>query len=262
MSASELVERKAKHGGAGHMEVVQEEKRERGRPFKYPQPGMSIDELRRIEGESYDDEFEDRIPATSEYRYLRAKLSTTARELAKNYVPQMYELLKKAKLTPENCKEKLTNDIGRYWAKNYWMRYLPEEAKDTKKVEAGRKGGEQTAVTKKSKTEEANGIAMEALREIGVNHAGVSPEEFEEAVEGTKDKVQVAAHERSAPEMPESKVSRSATIPIKIDLRQWGTQLMKVMDKAHREGINTLIGEINVSTGQLMYIDVEEPTRE
>lgn len=248
MSANMTVEKKSKSRNSGTTEVVQE-KRGRGRPPVYPKEGMSIHELQQLEGENYEDEFEEKVP--SRYQYLRAKLSTTYRELAKNFVPEMYNLLKSAKLKPEECRQKLVNDIGRYWNKNHWMRYLPDEAKDIKKVEAGKKGGEASKMTK-----EMNNVTMEALKAVGVSHAAVSPEEFEAAAEGVKEKVSVAAHERAAPEPV--KTIRASTINFEIDLTTWQTQLLKAVDKAERSGSKKLVGEISAQ-GKLLWIDAAEP---
>ena len=255
MSVQETMkERKSKTSGnqrTGNTEQVQE-KRGRGRPHVYPKEGMSIEQLQQVEGENYDDEFESQVP--SRYQYLRAKLSTTTRELAKNYVPEMYKLLKEAKIDPEGCKQKLTNDIGKYWNKSYWMRYLPEEAKDIKKVEAGRKGGQATKMEK-----DTNGITTEALRAVGVIHHGVEPESLEEkTTEEGKETVKVAAHERGAPETAKT-ARQTSTFNFEIDLRTWQPQILKEMDKAEKSGSKKLVGELSVPQGQLLWIQAGDP---
>lgn len=134
--------------------------RGRGRPPKNSQmhtasqtvqatePKMVFDQTTE---ELYGDDFESRVP--NNYKEIRSAILERTRNLAKDYIPKMYTVLKDAKFSPAEARDKILGDCGNIWKMRTILAFMPEEAKDTKKAEAGRRGGEATADRQTTKEE-------------------------------------------------------------------------------------------------------------
>ena len=63
--------------------------------------------------------------------------------LANQYIVELYTILRdEEKLPPEDCRAKIEHDCLDLWSKATIRKYLPPEAKDSKKQKAGKVGGE------------------------------------------------------------------------------------------------------------------------
>lgn len=63
--------------------------------------------------------------------------------LANQYINELYNILRdEEKLPPADCRARIEYDCRDSWSKATIMKYMPPEAKDTKKQKAGKIGGE------------------------------------------------------------------------------------------------------------------------
>lgn len=73
----------------------------------------------------------------------RAKASGSAKE----YIPRLYHILvDEENKTAEDARAIIEHDLIEYWAKTTVRKYLPQEAKDEIKQEAGKKGAEKKKI--------------------------------------------------------------------------------------------------------------------
>jgi hypothetical protein len=100
----------------------------------------------------------------SHYKEKLAELKQEAQKLAKQYIPELYTILRdEESLLSEDCRVKIEHDCLGIWAKSTIRKYIPEEAKDPSKQSAVRKANE---VKKLKKTamqlmvQSANGVAI------------------------------------------------------------------------------------------------------
>ena len=86
----------------------------------------------------------------SHYDDILLELRQKGQMLANKYIAELYNILREEeKLTPEDSRSKIEHDCIDLWSKATIRKYLPPEAKDIKKQDAGRIGGE-------NKTEKIN----------------------------------------------------------------------------------------------------------
>ena len=72
------------------------------------------------------------------WKKMREEINVKASE----YVPQMYEALKKDGYTPDEARDKIKKDSINIWKKETIDKWIPEEAKKEILVTAGKKGAE------------------------------------------------------------------------------------------------------------------------
>jgi hypothetical protein len=86
----------------------------------------------------------------SHYDDVLEELRHKGQKLANQYIVELYIILRdEEKLPPEDCRAKIEHDCLDLWSKATIMKYLPPEAKDTKKQKAGKMGGESKKDNKK-----------------------------------------------------------------------------------------------------------------
>ncbi|AFU58285.1 hypothetical protein Ngar_c13470 [Candidatus Nitrososphaera gargensis Ga9.2] len=81
----------------------------------------------------------------SEYDRILSELKEKVKVLASEYVPKLYRALLDEWYTPKAAKEKIMRDCAGLWTEQTIWANLPEESKDSKKREAGKKGAETRA---------------------------------------------------------------------------------------------------------------------
>jgi hypothetical protein len=73
----------------------------------------------------------------------RSKASVTAKE----YIPKLFDILvNEENKTAEDARGIIEHDLIEYWAKSTVRKFLPHEAKDEIKTEAGKKGAEKKKI--------------------------------------------------------------------------------------------------------------------
>jgi hypothetical protein len=79
----------------------------------------------------------------SHYDDVLQELRQKGQILANQYIVELYNILRdEEKLPPQDCRSKIEHDCIDLWSKTTIRKYLPPEAKDTKKQKAGKLGGE------------------------------------------------------------------------------------------------------------------------
>ncbi len=87
----------------------------------------------------------------SRYDDVLSELRQKGSLLANQYIAELYNILREEeKLPPIDCSAKIEHDCVDLWSKATITKYMPQEAKDTKKQKAGKVGAES-----KSKKKEA-----------------------------------------------------------------------------------------------------------
>jgi hypothetical protein len=82
--------------------------------------------------------------STSHYDDVLNELRQKGERLANQYIVELYNILRdEEKMPPEDCRDKIEHDCVDLWSKATIRKYLPPEAKDPKKRQAGKMGGEQ-----------------------------------------------------------------------------------------------------------------------
>jgi hypothetical protein len=85
------------------------------------------------------------------YDDVLSELKAKGHKLANQYVVELYTILRdEERLPPEDCRAKIEHDCLDLWSKATIRKYLPAEAKDAKKQEAGKIGGESKKNKKKA----------------------------------------------------------------------------------------------------------------
>jgi archaellum component FlaC len=85
--------------------------------------------------------------STSHYDDVLNELRQKGEKLANQYVVELYNILRdEEKMSPEDCRDKIEHDCVDLWSKATIRKYLPPEAKDPKKRQAGKMGGEKKAM--------------------------------------------------------------------------------------------------------------------
>lgn len=77
---------------------------------------------------------------TSQYEKDLAELKRRGTALAKEFIPKLYEDLRKEHLEPSDARERIERDCADLWSKATIRRYLPDEAKNKEAQDKGRKG--------------------------------------------------------------------------------------------------------------------------
>jgi hypothetical protein len=87
----------------------------------------------------------------SHYDDVLDELRQKGQKLANQYIVELYTILRdEEKLPPEDCRAKIEHDCLDLWSKATIRKYLPSEAKDSKKQKAGKMGGESKKKDKKA----------------------------------------------------------------------------------------------------------------
>ena len=80
---------------------------------------------------------------SSHYDDVLNELKEKGEKLANRYIVELYNILRdEEKLRPEDCRAKIEHDCIDLWSKATIRKYLPPEARDPKKQQAGKIGGE------------------------------------------------------------------------------------------------------------------------
>ena len=80
---------------------------------------------------------------SSHYDQVLNELRQKGEKLANQYIVELYIILRdEEKMPPEDCRDKIEHDCVDIWSKATIRKYLPPEAKDPKKRQAGKMGGE------------------------------------------------------------------------------------------------------------------------
>lgn len=77
---------------------------------------------------------------TSQYEKDLAELKRRGTALAKEFIPKLYEDLRKEHLEPSDARERIERDCADLWSKATIRKYLPDEAKNKEAQDKGRKG--------------------------------------------------------------------------------------------------------------------------
>ena len=108
------------------------------------------------------------MSSISHYDDILNELRQKGERLANQYIVELYNILRdEEKMPPEDCRDKIEHDCVDLWSRATIRKYLPTEAKDSKKRQAGKMGGEE----KKKKAvlllaqNTAEGIARTVLAE-------------------------------------------------------------------------------------------------
>jgi archaellum component FlaC len=81
---------------------------------------------------------------TSHYDDVLNELRQKGEKLANQYIVELYIILRdEEKMPPEDCRDKIEHDCVDQWSRATIRKYLPPEAKDLKKRQAGKMGGEE-----------------------------------------------------------------------------------------------------------------------
>ena len=82
--------------------------------------------------------------SSSHYDDVLNELRQKGERLANQYIVELYNILRdEEKMPPEDCRDKIEHDCVDLWSKATISKYLPPEAKDPKKRQAGKMGGEE-----------------------------------------------------------------------------------------------------------------------
>ena len=101
----------------------------------------------------------------SHYDEVLSKLKQKGSVLANQYINELYNILRdEENLPPADCRAKIEYDCIDLWSKTTIMKYMPPEAKDTKKQKAGKIGGESKSKSKKKILLLASGISDDGAR--------------------------------------------------------------------------------------------------
>jgi hypothetical protein len=77
---------------------------------------------------------------TSQYEKHLAELKSKGTALAEQYIPKLYDDLRKEQLTPQDARERIETDCADLWSKATIRKYLPDEAKNKEAQDKARKG--------------------------------------------------------------------------------------------------------------------------
>jgi hypothetical protein len=81
---------------------------------------------------------------SSHYDQVLNELRQKGERLANQYIVELYIILREEeKMPPEDCRDKIEHDCEKLWSRATIRKYLPPEAKDLKKRQAGKMGGEE-----------------------------------------------------------------------------------------------------------------------
>jgi hypothetical protein len=99
----------------------------------------------------------------SHYDDVLSELRQRGSTLAIQYINELYSILRdEEKLPHADCRAKIEHDCIDLWSKTTIMKYMPPEAKDTKKRNAGKIGGE--SKSKKKTLLLASGVSDDGAR--------------------------------------------------------------------------------------------------
>jgi hypothetical protein len=88
-------------------------------------------------------EVADVLMTSSHYDEVLNELRQKGERLANQYIVELYIILRdEEKMSPEDCRDKIEQDCENLWSRATIRKYLPPEAKDQKKRQAGKMGGE------------------------------------------------------------------------------------------------------------------------
>ena len=91
------------------------------------------------------------MSSSSHYHQVLNELKQKGEKLANQYIVELYIILRdEEKLPPEDCRDKIESDCEDLWSKATIRKYLPPEAKDPKKRQTGKMGGESKKKIKQS----------------------------------------------------------------------------------------------------------------
>ena len=89
-------------------------------------------------------EVADVLMTSSHYDEVLNELRQKGERLANQYIVELYNILRdEEKMSPEDCRDKIEHDCVDLWSRATIRKYLPPEAKDPKKRQAGKIGGEE-----------------------------------------------------------------------------------------------------------------------
>lgn len=77
---------------------------------------------------------------TTQYEKHLAELKSKGTALAEQYIPKLYDDLRKEQLTPQDARERIETDCADLWSRATIRKYLPDEAKNKEAQDKGRKG--------------------------------------------------------------------------------------------------------------------------
>jgi hypothetical protein len=87
---------------------------------------------------------------SSHYDDVLNELRQKGQKLANQYIVELYNILREEeKMQPEDCRDKIEHDCVDLWSRATIRKYLPPEAKDPKKRQVGKIGGEEKEKNKK-----------------------------------------------------------------------------------------------------------------
>jgi hypothetical protein len=90
------------------------------------------------------------MSSSNHYDDVLNELRQKGEKLANQYIVELYIILRDdEKMPPEDCRDKIEHDCVDLWSKTTIRKYLPPEAKDPKKRQAGKMGGEEKEKNKK-----------------------------------------------------------------------------------------------------------------
>jgi hypothetical protein len=82
--------------------------------------------------------------SSSHYNEVLNELTQEGKRLAYQYIVELYNILRdEEKMPPEDCRDKIEHDCVDIWSKATIRKYLPLKAKDPKKHQAGKMGGDE-----------------------------------------------------------------------------------------------------------------------
>jgi len=82
--------------------------------------------------------------SNSHYDDVLNELRQKGEKLANQYIVELYTILRdEEKMPPEECRDKIEHDCVDLWSRATIRKYLPPEAKDPKKRQAGKMGGDE-----------------------------------------------------------------------------------------------------------------------
>ena len=85
-----------------------------------------------------------KVSSSSHYDDVLNELRQKGERLANQYIVELYIILRdEEKMPPEDCRHKIEHDCVDLWSKATIRKYLPPEAKDPKKRQAGKMEGEE-----------------------------------------------------------------------------------------------------------------------
>ena len=91
-----------------------------------------------------------KMSSSNHYDDVLNELRQKGEKLANQYIVELYIILRDdEKMPPEDCRDKIEHDCVDLWSKTTIRKYLPPEAKDPKKRQAGKMGGEEKEKNKK-----------------------------------------------------------------------------------------------------------------